>query len=818
MASPLLTTKLFRPPAKPGLVIRPRLIEKLDQGLARGARLTLVSAPAGYGKTTLVQSWTASHPDWELAWLSLDEADNDPGRFLRYLVAALQTVDPRLGEELVALLEHPSPPLEECLTGLVNQLADRPGSLGLVLEDYHRITSLAVHQWLDGLLERLPPGLHLIITTRSDPLLRLARLRGRGQLSEVRSEDLRFTSAEAEAFLKGTMGMGLDAAAVERLAAQTEGWVAGLQLAALSLEGHAEPERWVAGFGGGDRYVMDYLVEEVLSRQSEAVQRFLLATSCLDRLCAPLCDAILKDEGSGMKDEASHSLLIPHPSPRFIENSGEAGSAFILEQLERANLFVVPLDNQRTWYRYHQLFAELLAHRARRQMAAEIPDLHRRAAIWLEANGFAAEAIRHALAGQDDELAVGMITRVVSTAVQWSHGEVNVLMSWLTALPPRVLEEHPNLEIYLVRALLVTGRFDEAKQVIERVDRQLRKQAEAGMDVRELQGEIALNSSAIESILGDLPRVKQLASEALEKIPETSLYPRSRAYFMLGIAHDLDLEFPEAIRAYEQALVLASKAGDYLAHGYTVADLAWIFFSLGQLTRSIETLQPILELEKQGGQPVPILGPAYVQLGVCYYERNQLEDAEAALQACLERLRLGSITDKYGWYTFTLATIRQARGDLEGARSAYKTAQKILAAYPFGEGYLLRMREFQVRCWLFEGELDKASRWAREYEQICGGPASLYKEYADQGFVRVLVAEGRHETALDWLDRWIPGAEAGGRRQILAAWHAWRAVCHHALGHATQALADLERCLALAQPEGYIRTILDVEGMTISDC
>ena len=387
MSTPILATKLYVPPPQPKVVLRPRLIERLNEGLHR--KLTLISAPAGFGKTTLVSEWVAGC-ERPAAWLSLDEGDNDPTRFLAYLVAALQTIAANIGEGVLGALQSPQPPpTESILTTLLNEIATVPDDFVLVLDDYHVIDARTVDDALTFLLDHLPPQMHLVIATREDPHLPLARLRARGQLTELRAADLRFTPAEAAEFLNGVMGLNLSAEDIAALETRTEGWIAGLQLAAISMRGHEDATSFIESFTGSHRFVLDYLVEEVLQQQSESVQAFLLRTSILDRLCGPLCDAVLLDPSASGQET--------------------------LEYLEHANLFLVPLDNERRWYRYHHLFAELLRQRLHQSVASATgderawPNCTYAPAQWYEDNGLDMEAIHHALAAEDFERAASLI-------------------------------------------------------------------------------------------------------------------------------------------------------------------------------------------------------------------------------------------------------------------------------------------------------------------------------------------------------------------------------------------------------------------------
>ena len=422
MSTPILATKLYIPPPRPKVVLRPRLIERLNEGLDR--KLTLISAPAGFGKTTLVSEWVAGS-ERPAAWLSLDEGDNDPTRFLTYLVAALQTIAPDIGEGVLSVLQSPQPPpTESILTALLNEITAVPDDFVLVLDDYHVIDARPVDAALTFLLEHLPPQMHLVITTREDPQLPLARLRARGQLTELRAADLRFTPSEAAAFLNEVMGLNLSAEDIAALETRTEGWIAGLQLAALSMRGREDVPGFIRAFAGDNRYIVDYLVEEVLQRQPERVRSFLLQTSILDRLSGPLCDAV---------------------------TGQEEGNA-LLEALERGNFFVVPLDDRRHWYRYHHLFADVLHAHLMAEQPDQVPTLHRRASEWYEQHGSAADAIRHALAAEDFERAADLVELAVP-AMRRSRQEAT-LLGWLKALPDELIQCRPVLSVAYAGTLL----------------------------------------------------------------------------------------------------------------------------------------------------------------------------------------------------------------------------------------------------------------------------------------------------------------------------------------------------------------------------
>src|SRR5215203_6084663 len=532
MTLPLLVTKLYVPPPRPGVVPRPHLIARLDEGLHR--KLTLISAPAGFGKTTLVSEWVATGGR-PTAWMSLDEADRDPPRFLSYLIAALRTVAPDIGEGLLDVLQSSqSPPAESILTSLVNEIAALPHPLVLVLDDYHVIDAEPIDRALTFLLEHLPPQLHLVITTREDPRLPLPRLRARDQLTEVRAAGLRFTVDEAAAFFNEAMGLDLSDGDVAALETRTEGWIAGLQLAALSLRGRNDVARFIQAFTGDDRYIVDYLVEEVLGRQPERVRTFLLQTSVLDRLCGPLCDAV---------------------------TGGNDGTT-LLDALERGNLFVVPLDNKRHWYRYHHLFADVLRTHALEEEYEHVAVRHRRASEWYKRQGQPADAIRHALAAGDFGRAADLV-ELASTEMRRSRQEAT-LLGWLRALPDEVLRCRPVLSNLYAGVLMQSGEFEGVEALLQDAERWLvtddqgesSKATTAAMVVidedtfRNLPAMIPIHRAGLALALGDVTASMRHARRALDLLGEDDLMGHGAASALLGLAAWTNGDLDAAHRSY----------------------------------------------------------------------------------------------------------------------------------------------------------------------------------------------------------------------------------------------------------------------------
>jgi LuxR family maltose regulon positive regulatory protein len=543
MSTPILATKLYIPPPRPEVVPRPCLVERLNEGLQR--RLTLISAPAGFGKTTLVSEWVAGggrlEPKVRVAWLSLDEGDNDLTCFLAYLVAALQTLAPNIGAGVLAVLQSPQPPPpESILTALLNEITAVPDHFVLVLDDYHVIEAQLVDHALTFLLEHLPPHMHLVIATREDPPLPLARLRVRGQLAELRAADLRFTPAEVAEFLNQVMGLNLSAEDIAALETRTEGWIAGLQLAALSMQGHKDATSFIKSFTGSHHFVLDYLVEEVLHQQPASVQTFLLRTSILDRLCGPLCDAV-----------------ILNPSTPGQET---------LEYLERANLFIVPLDDERRWYRYHHLFGGFLRQRLHQNSALStgdekggVDELHIRASVWYEDNGLEIEAFHHAAAAHDVERAA----RLVEGKGMPLHfrGAVAPVLHWLESLPAAVLDAWPSLWTTYASVALVTGQATGVEQKLQAAEAALHgaesvPSAVEGPDdkTRDIIGRIAAIRATLAATLNQVETVIAQSRRALEYLHPDNLSFRTFTIWKLGYAYHLQGDRAAAGRAYTEAI------------------------------------------------------------------------------------------------------------------------------------------------------------------------------------------------------------------------------------------------------------------------
>jgi LuxR family transcriptional regulator, maltose regulon positive regulatory protein len=640
----LLATKLHIPPTRPGFVARPQLTDRLTKGTA-GA-IVLVCAPAGFGKTSLLADWARRDPR-PVAWLSLDDADNDPARFWRHVVATLEGVRPEVGERLASLLGPPAPrSFEGLVTALLNQLAAQPEEMVLVLDDYHLIDAPPVHQSLGFLLEHLPPQVRLVVASRADPPLPLARLRASGQLAELRQRDLRFTPQEATTLLRTAVGPELPAAAVAVLADRTEGWVAGLQLAALSLQGRTDMTGFVAGFSGSHRYVLDYLAEEVLDRQPEPLREFLLETSVLERLCGPLCDAV----------------------------TGRADSQQVLERVERANLFLVPLDEVRGWWRYHQLFADLLQARLERERPDRVAELHRSAAAWSERHGLADDAIRHALAAEEGAWAARLIEQHFDAVFR--RAEDATLRRWLRALPAELARARPRLclaEAYW--AVVIDGRMQTTERLLEDAERALA----AGTDepyqpsvgraaslVANVPAAIAVLRARVARLCGDPERTIAFGQQALANLTDADQALRAELDWYLAAAEWLGGRLLEAERALADLVARQQAAGQRYLAIWPRYELGQALQARGQLGAALRTYEQALEVASDPGRALPAAGIAHAGMAEVLYQRSELD---AALRHATDGIGLCRQL-AYGLPLaiglVTLARIRQAHGDQAG--------------------------------------------------------------------------------------------------------------------------------------------------------
>jgi LuxR family maltose regulon positive regulatory protein len=758
------------PPPRRNVVFRPRLIERLEEGLNR--KLILISAPAGFGKTTLVHEW-ASSCKWPAAWLSLDKGDNDPARFLTYLVAALQTVAENVGKGVLGMLQSPQrPPAESILTALLNEITAIRESFVLVLDDYHVIDAEPVDRSLAFLVEHLPPRMHLVIATREDPQLPLARLRARGQLTELRASDLRFTPSEAAEFLHQTMGLNLSAEDVTALEARTEGWVAGLQLAAISLQRHKDAAGFIKSFTGSHHFVLDYLVEEVLQQQPQSVQTFLLRTSILDRLCGPLCDVILLDPpGSGQQT---------------------------LAQLERANMFIVPLDNERRWYRYHHLFADSLRQRLHQNIAASpeearsrVNELHIRASQWFEEHGLAVEAFRHAAAAGDVERAQQLIAG--DRIPQHLRGAVTTILDWLESLPRKVLDARPWLLWRYASLLLVNGQTTGVEEKLQAAEDALQGRETIGEDrnlvglIAEARAVLALSQYQVETMLTQ-------SRLALEYLAPHSMTTRATAYWTMGSAYFFSRDSAAARRAFTEALSLSQASGDIFTAILATVGMGNVEEVENQLDVAASTYRRVLEMA--GDQPLQIVHEAHHGLARVLYEWNDLDTAERHAREGLDLAKqYDRVIDRFIVCEVFLARLKLARGDVAGAASILAKADQSVRRHNFAHR-AAEVAAAQVATFLHQGNLAAAERLA-EMHQL---PLSQ---------ARVHLAREDAPAALALLDPLRRQAEAKGWKDERLKVMVLQSVAHLAHGEKDKALQLLSEALALAEPGGFVRLFVD---------
>ncbi len=786
----VLVTKLFIPRPRTTVVSRPRLNERLQEGLHRS--LTLIAAPAGFGKTTLLSQWVAAcgRPT---AWLSVDNRDNDPTRFLMHLVAAVQTIAPSVGDGVVNALQSSQPPSTDVvLAALLNDVATLPEDFILVLDDYHLIDAEAVDAVLTFVLEHVPPQLHLLVATREDPQLPLARLRARGELTELRAADLRFTPSEAADFLNHVMDLDLLPQDIEVLEKRTEGWIAGLQLAALSLQGGQDASRFIRGFAGDHRYIADYLVEEVLRRQPEEVRSFLLRTSILDRLSGPLCDAVTGRDGGGAR----------------------------LEALERGNYFVVPLDDRRHWYRYHHLFADVLSAHLTAEQPDLVPKLHRCASEWYEHHGSAADAIHHALDAEDFERAANLIEPALRE-LRRARQEPTVL-GWLRAIPDEVFHRRPVLSAMYAGALLSEGELEDVEVWLREAERWLDPTTDKSemvvVDDEEfclLPGTIAVWRAGLALVLGDVAAATSFAMQALNVTPEDDHFGRGSAAGLLGLALWASGDLETGHRWYSECRTRIHRAG-YLSDvlGCTMA-LADMRIAQGRLREAMSTYELALKRALEQGEPV-LAGTADMYVGMSALRREQ-NDLTAATQLVLRSEELGVLAGKaQNPYRscVALARIREAEGDLDGALALLQEAERLYVGDFFPN--VRPVPAMKARVWAVQGKVREALDWARERGLSPNDDLSYLREFEHITLARVLLARYRSDLteqsfdeALSLLERLLQAAEEGERTGGVIEILVLQALTRHAHGDMLAALGPLERALRLAEPEGYVRVFVD---------
>ncbi|MFB0515106.1 MAG: LuxR family transcriptional regulator, partial [Candidatus Neomarinimicrobiota bacterium] len=784
-AYPLLATKLYIPPPQSKWVPRQRLLTRLDEGIT--GKLVLVSAPAGSGKTTLLSDWV-HHSDLSVAWLSLDRGDNDPVRFLSYIVAAIQTIEKDIGNAALSALQSPKlPPFEAVITNLINEITCVPDDFALIFDDYHLLELKQAHSMVEFLLDHLPAQMHLVIATRADPPLPLARLRVSGQLTEIRADDLSFTAAETSVFIHNEAGLELSAGDIQNLVFRTEGWIAGLQLAVLSMRGLEDLSTFIRLFTGDERHIADYLIEEVLCRQSEPVRVFLLQTSILDRLTASVCDAV----------------------------TGRDDSQQMLSGLEKANLFIIPLDDERCWYRYHHLFSDLLRQHLQQDQPDQMPLLHGSASKWYEEHGYIAEAIEHALAAGDHELAVDLIEGTMDAVMMRS--EVATFHSWMEALPAEVVRARPRLAVHHAWAMIMGGHsLEEADSMVQ----EIAEADTAGM----VTGEVAAFRALLATWQGKTTESVELAQQALEKLPTESLFLRSLIAGTLGLTYFYAGDIEAATRTLEEAFRISQQVGNLMNAVLALTHLAEIALLQGQLSRSEEIYNQAIGLATDDqGRLQPIAGLALIGLGYLFREWNDLGTATRHVLQGIELTKLwGEIGTINGY--LNLARIKQIQGNNKGALEAIQTAKRIALKFDAMEMDDILVAMNEARYWIEQGDRDATWNWLVERRLVkdaetadfelrrSDAPSALLRMLEEITAARVLINLGQADKALAVLEPWCNRARAAGWNAYLMEVQIVQAVAWHEKGELSPAVTALSQALIFGKQAGFLRTFVDEGG------
>lgn len=818
MTISILATKLYIPPSRPKMVLRSRLIEQLNEGLREnqvfGRKLTLISAPAGFGKTTLVREWVAGwqryEPDAGVAWLSLDEGDNDLTHFLIYLVAALQTVFPNMGAGVLGMLKSPHPPHpKSILTDLLNEITTAPSSFILVLDDYHVIDSKLVDESksidkaLAFLLEYLPPQMHLVIATREDPNLPLAKLRARGQLVELRISDLRFTPSEAAELINQVMGINISVADATALEVRTEGWAAGLQLAALAMREQNDVTAFIQSFTGSHHYVLDYLMEEVLNQQPESIQMFLLRTSIFERMCGSLCDAVMNVPTNAGQETAG----LP------------TGGQKILEYLECANLFIVPLDNDRNWYRYHHLFADLLRQRLGQSQTAEaVAQYHISASEWHEKNGGTAEAFHHLIAARQFNRAAA----VAESAWQGMNESFQsaAWLGWVKQLPEELIGIRPVLCTQIAWGFMNTGEVGASEARLQDAERCLDGPPDEMeiVDVEQLgmlPARIAFARAYNAQTQRDYPATIKYAEQVSKLTPDENNYLRAQISAVLGSTYWASGDLEAACRSMSDWIDRSCKVGNFFFAVASASAKADIQTEQGKLREAIKTYQQSLQLAAAHESSLQrVTAKHYLGLAMLYHEMGE---AAAAAEHFQKSLTQGEQSVSADWtYRKCLAQARlmESEGEWDAALDCLDEAQRFFVKSLIPD--TRPIDAIKARIDLKQGRLDKVSEWVRAHNLSADDELHYLHEFEHITLARFLLAEYQNSgvdgilmDAKRLLVRLLKAAEDGRRMGSVIEILVTQALVEQVHGSPTQSFASLERALALAQPEGYLRIFIN---------
>lgn len=798
MPTTLLTTKLFLPPVRPDRVQRARLLTRLDDLLRPGARLLLISAPAGFGKTSLLAEWLHQRGK-PAAWVSLDTGDNAPGAFMAYLLAAIERARPGLIPETRLMVNVAAPaPGSAILATLVNELSavDPSDPLILALDDFQFITSPEVRDALAFLLEHCPFGLRLAIATRADPQLPLARLRGRGQLVELRAADLRFNQVEAAEFLQNGMGLHLSPSAaselVATLTARTEGWIAGLQMAALAVQSAPEQdsEEFIRAFSGSNRYVLDYLAEEILENLPEDTVRFLLHTSILNRFNADLCASITGQSADQCR--------------------------VVIENLDHANLFLVSLDDAHQWFRYHHLFADLLRVRLKQTAGGQISELYCRAAAWFEANHLVSEAIQYALAGGDFERAAQLVEQ--HTLALFIRGELHQLLRWIAMLPEELSAKRPWLCVYRAYIGVFSGNTAQVEPLLA--------QAEANLyllppeDRKTVEGHCAVIRCHLAVVQNDIEKPFAFACEAREKLPETAVWSLGVAEWSVGYAHRVLSHLPEAEACFERVLRAHRLDGNTWGFSMATTDLGLTLRVQGRLREALAVYRTGLAFaQAHGASKLGYIGRMLTAYGAALYEKNELESARAYLEEAVELNNQWRNPNHLVFSYLNLSRVVAAQGDFQRAGELLETAGQVLRDSAVVASLMHGFQAARVILGLAQGQPPPVGEALENLIQaalaeVGNGcpeqqPFNEGREMRQSLLARVLIAQQRFSEAVRLLACMQSAAQANGRiHPLLESQLLWALACY-GMREPERALALFDEAAALAAAEGYLRTFLD---------
>lgn len=811
MATPLLKTKTHAPRIKSELVQRPRLTERLADSLE--GKLILISAPAGFGKTTLITEWIQDL-EKPVGWISLDQGDNDITRFLGYIVLALQGMKEDFGVSILEMIHSPQrPPMEHLLTTLINEAVEVLDPFMLILDDYHVIGEKNVHDAMSFFLDHLPPNTQVVLSTRSDPPWPLARLRARGEMVEIRARDLRFTTQEATQFLNVTMGLDLSVDDIQRLEARTEGWVVGLQMAALSMRGKRDASEFIAVLSGSHRFILDYLMEEVLEQEPVGIQEFLLRTSILERMSAPLCDVLAMELEHGDWGIETEERDVSDFQGSIDHLQSPISSQRILEYLEQNNLFVIPLDEERVWYRYHHLFSDLLRTRLQQRNKGLLLNLYEAASRWCEEQDFIMEAVKYALLGEKFERAADLIEEHAEKMIE--YGESPTLLAWINELPEENLQGRLWLRVHCAKAMTQVGQLDAAEEAVRKVERTLSERAAFdSAEARHLRSHLVSIRANLAEIRGDRLLAVQLAEEALELLPPSDLKMKSSLLMLRSFSLQWSGNFEEATKSSEEAVAISKEIGNLRISVAALNDLVALRIYQGRLHEALAACEQALEVvresrERKQGLLLQSEGITYYYMSRIFLEWNDLSAAMDAVSKGMELSKQGGGIDIGVVGSVDLIRTLLAFGELEKAQ---ETISKVKNSYP--ELASVRLPAIEAKVLVAMGDFGAARQLIERAGVSSQDDPDFNQLLMQRILARALVREGKYQEALDFLHRLKVFTEEKKVTRNTIEILILQAIALHGMGEEDQAIDALKEALILGKPEGFVRSFIN-EGETI---